>query len=198
MHPARLVTVLAALAIGGCSQNEHHRVDYQALAAETPWKIEQNGSETRSIPLGGGVIRHQDRKDGKVYNLDMDESGLGAVGCVWELYVQIRTDMEICHKEDIEWKTLMSNAINDINSFIVDNSIDDTTRNYLDAVLSDKMSAINKVAASAPKEFIEKACSWNTSMRMLSHLKENGPAEFNYSVRKLLSVPRPPVSMPCL
>ncbi len=85
---------------------------------------EKDGAEIREIHLLSGVSFFETRRGSKESSYSVDRSGLNAVMCIWQLYVDLRTAMDTCPSSaDESLKTELDDAINRINEFIVDNSI---------------------------------------------------------------------------
>ncbi len=163
--------------------------------AQTPWQ-KKNGQETRVIELSGRVELRQYRKNGKISTIGIDKSGHGAVGCAWEVYVEIKLGLEICSVHDDGWGDELSEAIEKIMDFVVANSMTETSRDKLELYISNERNSWLKTSGSRSSDSSIKRCEFATGF--LQHVKNQGRKKFRAHIEKLLSVPRIPVKNPCL
>jgi hypothetical protein len=166
---------LAQSAAGGST------IDFDALAAQPGTEVirsrDPNGDELLELRRAGVVIT-QRLHDGKAVKTEtVDRSGKDAVFCVWELWVSLREDFATCYADshaDIHEE--LDSDIEAINRFIVANDIFATSMDQIQA-------RIDQQHAGYQAEI-----SKQTPARIRMHRK----------IVDVLSIPRPPVSNPCL
>jgi hypothetical protein len=107
--------------------------DFDQLAerpgAEVTRSTSIDGSEHTTIRLPGGVSITRITRDGKSRYLEMDESGRGAVMCIWEIYVALLAQMRVCSVADDGFEEELTRALDRMNDFIVANSLSPVTKN---------------------------------------------------------------------
>jgi hypothetical protein len=166
-------------------------VDFDAIAAlpgaQTTTTKSTDGSEVTEVKLPNGVVFHRERRNGETSTYGADLSGHGAVMCAWRIYNGLAAALESCPEYRNEpLKADLADAIDRINDFIVANSLSPVTK-----------AELERTAAAAMKENVPRLCQ---SGDLAGMLKSAGLAHdrFMSSVADLLSIPRPPVTNPCL
>lgn len=192
----RIAAALAVIALTACANEVQPRAEFETLAAQTPWKVE-NGRETRDMALHGVAIS-QERIGDRVNTLTIDQSGHGAVMCSWKVYAAVLMWAELCQPEEKEWQGHLSTALERINAFIVANNLTPITKQEMEARLAKELSPVRDGRNAMPAQAVEKACRNNRDAgKMFGDLKRNGYGRLQAEVDKLLSVPRPPALNPC-
>lgn len=194
--PRRTVAILLlALTLAACTQSDRPRTDVEALFAQTPWKTEKDGTETREIALGGGVVVDQEKHGEKVETVEMDKSGHGAVLCARLIYGSSLEWLELCDPSDDIWRRDLVGALQRIDDFIVANSLTPVTKQELDAEIDNRVNRIRNERPSWTTAQIDKVCG---GASLFKSIKKEGREKFLAYINDLLSVPRPPVLNPCL
>jgi hypothetical protein len=186
--------LLLALILTACTPGTRLRPDFEALAEQTPWRME-SGIERREIVLGGGVVAYQKRNGEKVETLEMDESGHGAVLCAREIYRSSLENLELCFPDEDDWRKDFTTALDRIDKFIVENDPAPVAQRDLEADTYKTVNRIREERSSWTAAQIDKACK---GASMFRSIMQQGHEKFRAHIDGLLSVPRPPVLNPCL
>jgi hypothetical protein len=131
----------------------------------------------------------------------MDNSGHGAVMCIWGIYTGLRASLDICpsdNPDDEKLKTALDEAINRINAFIVANSVPPITEATLEDQVNTQVLKTRTKAGSMSKDELTKKCATSDVGKMLDKLRSSPREQLKANVDDLLSVPRLPVINPCL
>jgi hypothetical protein len=194
--------LLTTLFVAGVQANQWSPV-YDALAERPDAKvtdgINDKGEETRRIELSSGVVFSLTRQGDKITAFSADRSGQGAVLCAWAIYVEVRAHIEACSPgEDPDFEARLDGAIDKINDFIVENSLEPVPKpQVMDAVEQRKLQ-VKKVMFGQSQEDQRKKCEAGEILSMIKSMKSTPHDAWNAGVTKLLSVKRPPVMNPCL
>ena len=156
--------------------------------------------ETREVRLASGVVFSQTREHGKIVTLENDESGHGAVKCLFGTLVVVKSALDTCrHGQDADLMSQLDDALERTGDFIVANSLVPTSKEDLRAEI-DKATAAAKAAQSQVSAAQVKAyCESGDGAKMVAWVesilwREN----FKKSLDDTLSVPRPAVTNPCM
>jgi len=152
------------------------------------------GTERRYIRLKSGIVIDQIRKGTDVSSHPWDTSGLGAVMCTWETYVEVKAGLSACQTEKYaDVLKDLDQALDMINDFVVANSLSPVAKSQLEADIEERTK---HALESQPSN---SACPHQELVILFADRLIAMPAdEFWKSVEKMLSVPRPPVMNPCL
>jgi len=119
-----------------------------------------------------------------------DRSGKGAVMCMWGIYVAMLAIGDKCSfEEDVAFTDELRSSIKQINAFIAENSHRHPITKAQVGVETEKLL---KQYESAPG-----ICRGDLTP-MYGYLRQQGPVALKASTKALLSVPREPVTNPCL
>jgi len=146
-----------------------------------------------------GVVFTRVRRGDKVQTLSEDRTGLGAVACVWHLQVAIKSFLDVCfpdQHQDI--KAEVSNAIDQINEFIIANSLAHDTQAGLDAAISAEAAKARTAISNIPADQVKERCELSHMASALKWFERTTRESRDQSIKELLSVPRPPVINPCI
>ncbi|MGJ5029075.1 hypothetical protein ACQR1I_19710 [Bradyrhizobium sp. HKCCYLS2038] len=190
----RFATVLVlsfAISLASYAAAAAQGVSFDAIAAWPGAQIttttNNDGSEVKVVKLPNGVVFRQERRNGKTLTFGNDTSGHGAVMCSWNIYVIVAAALEICPEFRNEpLKTDLAGAIDMINDFIVANSLSAVSK-----------AELEQRAASVRKD-VPQLCRSDSVAGMIKAFGSMSHDKFTTSVADLLSVPRPPVTNPCL
>ena len=189
---------LLAVILAACAQVDSPAAEFETLQAETLWKAE-NGHETRTIVLSGGIVVSQDREGGKISSVEMDRSGHGAVLCAWQLFIDQKLILEACPGDDIDWAQEFSTAVDRTNDFIIANSFDRPTKQQLEDHIAQRLAGYTQKLATMSTADAERTCrNMRAAPKAMKIFKAMGHEKFRAYVDDLLSVPRLPVLVPCL
>lgn len=157
------------------------------------------GVEFRNIRLENGITVHQTRKKGRVSSFPVDNSGHGAVMCVWFIYNSIKATLQTCQDEKYQGVIKrLEHAVSRINHFIVENSLTPTSLEQLEEQArryGERQSSIKQTNKSGE---VQKSCPDKGMAHFVNEMQNLSETAFNKRIDDLLSVPRPPVSNPCL
>jgi len=154
-------------------------------------KVSADGT---SLQFPGGVTISDRGKFG------VDNSGHGAVLCAWEEYLGVKKMTQLCASTgDKAFNARINKAIERINDFIVANSLSPITKGDLEQQAEALLGQVYpSPRGAAQKEAVHKECTTGDFIHIIATYKSISPEDFNHHVDDLLSVPRPPVTAPCL
>ena len=125
--------------------------------------------------------------DGRVAR--SDNTGKGAVMCLWAIYEAARVAGDDCAKgSDADFRTELSRAIGQVDRFIIRNSSAPITPADLDR---------RRAAAAAQLRAQGPVCK-GAAYGMYTGLRDRGAAALRAGTDDALSIPREPVMNPCL
>lgn len=169
---------------------------------DQPGTVVDPGSKSnqRSIRLKSGVVINQVRNGNHVSSTAIDDSGYGAVGCAWIIYVSIKAELVTCkNNNDADVVAELDRAIGKINDFIVKNSVPPITKTQLEEQILRQVKEIEKNKAQIIEDTgAKQECPNRNVAQFVDNFRQRPRDEFRQSIDKMLSVPRPPVSNPCL
>jgi hypothetical protein len=173
---ARLMALALIVAVGACSGDTPPEA-----VVPVPPAVASDDPSAEHLP--GGITTHYSETD----NVEVDESGHGAVLCAWSIYVGILYVGKTCFPDDKETHSLLSGEITRIDRFIMKNS--PTTREQIERAKAE-MPYFDKPAK----------CGDGRDAWLQALFKGYGadPQSLRAEVDDLLSVPRKPVMSPCL
>jgi predicted transcriptional regulator len=155
-----------------------------ASATET---TDAGGHVSEEVRLPSGVL-FMKTEQGIV---GIDQSGRGAVLCLWQIFIAILGTLDNCPAgEEPLLKNELTDAIDRINKFIVENSLDPVTREQVDQAVIQQRAASRAKPRWIPPSEIGRACRSEEVAEKLRSVR----AETD----KLLGLSRPPVLNPCL
>jgi len=130
---------------------------WDALAQRPDTKVTDGvnlqGEETRRIELSSGVVFSLTRHGDKITSFESDISGHGAVRCAWEIYVTVRAHVQACSSgEDPDLEAELDCAIDQINDFIVENSLVPITKPQLMEAVEQRKLEVKKAMIALPHE----------------------------------------------
>ncbi len=189
------------LAHPGIGHSESWNTPYDSLfeqsGAEVTTSTLEDGTEMRRLMTPGDVEVTQYRKGEKVRTVATDKSGLGAVRCVWGFYIEIKMSLDACSNlENPEVSERLGVAINRINKFISKNWFDQISIEQLEDSIENRVIKFhehNNVSSGTGLQ-----CQNRDIQHIINLIEELPDGEFERGIDKLLSVPRLPVSNPCL
>jgi hypothetical protein len=178
-------------------------IDFEALATQPGTELtrshDANGDEILELHRGGVVIT-QRFHDGKAVKTEtVDRSGKDAVFCVWELWVSLREDFATCYPDshpDIHEE--LDSDLEDINRFIVANDIFGTSMDQIQARIDQQHAGYEAEISKQTPARIRISCRSGNRARALDSLIRIGSLRLHRKIADVLSIPRPPVSNPCL
>jgi len=159
-----------------------------------------DGTETKNIQLPSGVsflVSHA--KNGGIGVTGIDNSGHGAVMCVWSIYVALSVALDVCDSTpDPAVKAALSDAIRQMDEFIIKNSLTPVSQAELDARKAGERTKGLAVISGLSKDDASRKCASGDISKMLAAFKTAPAGKLKAEIANLLSVPRPPVMNPCL
>ena len=183
------------LVLGACTQADPRPLSLETLAVQpgtqvTKW-TEPNGSEVVEIRRGGVVITRTTQGE-----LAEDESGYGAIMCARAFLLYARGAIETCgSSDDASLKAYLDGAIDEVDDFIVANSLKPITKSELAGQVAKDLNTLKVQIQSLPAGVRQKRCEGSDEWRKA----RDWAAELTNGryIRDLLSMPRPPVANPC-
>jgi len=161
--------------------------------------VNQKGDETRRIELSSGVVFSLTRQGDRITAFSSDLSGHGAVLCTWAIYVEVRAHIEACSPgEDPDFEARLDDAIDKINGFIVESSLEPVTKPQLMDAIQQRKLQTKRAMSGQSQEDQRKRCEADGASSMVKSLKSMPHNAWVAGLTKLLSVKRPPVMNPCL
>jgi hypothetical protein len=129
---------------------------------------------------------------------DWDQTGKGAVLCLYEIYLGVQAATRMCGWERTKSDDAMDRGIAATEAFIAKNA---TIPSTLDHVEELKQSAAEAKVLS--KDGAAERCrrdpgNRGSSIEFMYMLRTRPPAEIDASFAEMLSLPREPVMNPCL
>jgi hypothetical protein len=150
--------------------------DRFAIAAEEPKPPAGASPPIDTLHVPGGTIQS-------------DRTGKGAVLCVWMIYAEVQATGQTCFKgQDQAFQAELDSSIKRIDAFIIKNSSRPVTQAGLDA---------RKAQGRQQLGAIKNLCT-SGAAQMYQALRAGGPDKLRASTTDLLSIPREPVTNPCL
>jgi hypothetical protein len=144
---------------------------------------------------GSGVDRSESTLNGIMTKRDgtnlvkIDQSGKGAVLCALGIFELVRAVGSKCHKgQDSEFQNEIDRSINRIDQFIITNSVTPITQDEIVA----KRAAGDHILYSHPG-----ICVGDVA-RLYDSMRDGGAEGVRARTSDLLSIPREPVTNPCL
>ncbi len=169
----------------------------QALSAQ-PGVVVTQGSEGGAAYTEwkkSGVFFRRQRRGSKDEWIGNDESGHGAVICSWMIYVTLRASLNDCPADRfVDLRADLDQGITAMEAFILANSVTPTTVAELRARAAIEDARTRAAARSSGP----RVCAAGDVGQMITAFDSVGGPARREMVDKLLSVPRWPVSNPCL
>ncbi len=164
----------------------------ERLAAQPGTQATRNKAGEIIELLRGGVSVGQ--------MVSIDNSGHGAVLCGWEMLIELRNELDTCGPgQRADLRNALDQEIDDINRFIVSNSLDPVTLEQVKAGVASLTESYRQQLNSFSPEMIKKECMPGGKLsQLLSAYDGITVPEQRKVIEDLLSVPRPPVLAPCL
>jgi hypothetical protein len=181
------LTMVLALCVGPLAADPLKLVDYEALFAANPDAVE-NVSEVRSILRVGDVTVLHDTTEARPYT-GLDESGEGAVGCFVSILSTIESALQACDANlPAEQAAIQATYLDEALDFYAANALPATTRAEVDARFADLVASQ-----------IEGALPYCQNLDVVTNLADRiFTADSRDEITGMMSVPRLPVSNPCL
>lgn len=193
---ALLVTACLVVSSGGVAQPSDDALA-QALSTQPGVAITQGGEGETAYTewRKEGVFFRRERHGSKEQWIGDDESGHGAVICSWMIFVTLRAALNECPADRfVDLRADLDQGVTAMEAFIVANSVLPTTVAELRAkAAAEAARTRNAVPSSGPR-----ACPTGDVGNMIAAFEDMGRPARREMVDKLLSVPRWPVSNPCL
>ena len=165
--------------------------------AEVVSDVDGNGAERRRVLLPNDVEITQTRKGDRITTFAVDMSGLGAVHCVWMIYVEVAAGYQSCTQfENAPGVERVETALSRIEAFMAANSYGLMTREALADARLKRIARTRSRSKLAPGERSD--CSKGDLLAFVSSIDKQDDRAFFAGVDKVLSVPRFPASAPCL
>jgi hypothetical protein len=121
--------------------------------------------------------------------VQIDNSGKGAVLCIWSIYDAVRLVGRECHAgQDAAFQAELEQSIARIDDFIIANSTSPVSKEQLDARRAQGLRGL-QVRGSI--------CAGGAE-QLYQMLRRSGPEAIRAQTADLLSIPREPVMNPCL
>lgn len=193
---AIIATAMLAASVAGAEPPLGDALD-QALSAQ-PGVVVTHGSESGTTYTEwkkNGVFFRRQRRGSKDEWIGDDESGHGAVLCSWMIYVTLRAALNDCPADRfVDLRADLDQGVTAMEAFIVANSVTPTTVAELRGKAATEEARTRAAASSSGP----RVCAAGGVGQMITAFDRMGQPARREAVDKLLSVPRWPVSNPCL
>lgn len=121
--------------------------------------------------------------------VQVDNSGKGAVLCIWSIYDAVRLVGRECHAgQDAAFQAELEQSIARIDDFIIANSKHPVSKEQLDARRAQGLRGLQMHGS---------ICA-GSAEQLYQMLRRGGPEALRAQTADLLSIPREPVMNPCL
>ena len=194
------LAIIATATLAGSAVRADQPLDdsfAQALSAQ-PGVVVTHGSESGAAYTEwkkNGVFFRRQRRGSKDEWIGDDESGHGAVMCSWMIYVTLRAALNDCPADRfVDLRADLDQGLVAMEAFIVANSVTPTSV----AELRGKAAAEEVRRRAAVPSSGPRVCASGEVGTMITAVNGMGGQARREMVDKLLSVPRWPVSNPCL
>ena len=157
------------------------------------------GHELRQVRLPGGVVFSEVWVGKDYYITGSDESGHGAVMCIWTIHATRLAMLEVCPSSDLSpWKAELASALDKIDDFIVSNNLTPISEESLRERREELVDGLRGEVARMTPPDVERACRSGSVEEMLGPLRSMSVENFRADLEQVLAVPRPPVMNPCI
>jgi hypothetical protein len=147
------------------------------------------GEEVIEIQRGGVIITQEGKRV-----TGIDHSGKGAILCLRMFALTFRETIYACGTD--EEKAAIDGVIDNIDDFVVLNSLDKITKDDLERDSRERLARIKDYVLGVPPELQMARCQTVKDLpairEWLRDLVDGG------KLHEMLSVPRPPVMAPCI
>ena len=198
LSAAATFALLCSAALG---QSIQTLPDIDRLAAEPGAEVvrDTNGAVAAVTLQRNGVSIRSTRQSGQVRTVGVDQSGHGAVLCLWRIYIQARSSLDLCLPNQYpELRREMDGTIGRINNFIAANSLVPISAQAVAAAIAAQDAAIKTQLQAMGPGGLAKVCAAPAATQLATALAHQSQAERQRFVADLVSVPRPPVMNPCM
>ena len=178
---------------------------WKKLAIRSDVKISiDKKTNLRTAHFSGGVIVNETKKGGTI---GIDNSGHGAILCIWTIYTHMKNMSDICSPDSKNiFKKMIDNYIDKINDFIAVNSLSPITKVQLEEQIKKKFLVLKERTDKMTKKQFGKQCSSYDFVQIMKNKTSTmSPKELktyieksNNSIDNSLSLIRPAVGNPCL
>lgn len=196
---AGLIFAATASALGDYAPTQ---AQLDAIAAKPGTLIEtttEGEGKTIRITRNQVATTLKQSADGQWSETSADNSGHGAVMCIWMIYVELRAEIDLCHLSGQEaLRADLDASIGRINNFVVANSLFPITKEQVDANAARRLELLRAEIEKLPAATRRNRCESGDGRQMISAFGAQSHADRIKSVDQLLSEPRPPAYNPCL
>jgi hypothetical protein len=193
------------LSVVARAETELSEADIDALAQQPGTEVTRTQEgDTQSIQIHrAGVVVSIQRKGNQTQTVGQDNSGHGAVLCMWKFYIGFRQGLNQCFPGQYpEFREDLDYAIGAMNDFIVANSLSPTSKAEVEAAVAALEARGQKQfddgRAQLGAEELQKRCGASNFGQMIVKMTEMTREQRRRQIVELLSVPRPPVMNPCI
>jgi hypothetical protein len=181
MRRLLVASALVAAFAGGCTSGSSEKPPSGSLLGEGSPGIVVDSEFDRVERRPDGIVV---RRNAQNLSVEIDQSGHGAVGCAWMIYVTLEQYGEACAPGDAETHAMLAEAVGRIDRFVMENG----------PATPDEIAAGKKRLSDQAGHY--RSCGGDLAS-MYAGLPRD-PAALRKSIDDLLSVPRKPVINPCL
>ena len=196
-----LAIALACMGPAAHAQLVQTLPDIDHLAAEPGAQVTRNKvGEVETVELQrAGVMIRSTRQGGKVQVTEEDRSGHGAVLCIWSIYIELRSSLDVCFQGKYPGLRVdLDGAIGAMNGFIAANSLAPLSAEAVGTAVTAHEAAAQAAAANTAPGRLPRMCDSPDLGQMAAMMARASHDDMQKTVTDLLSVPRPPVMNPCL
>jgi hypothetical protein len=203
--PFVALALLLSVAAQAQSQPDLSDADIDTLATQPGTEVtrtQEGDTQIIEIRRAGVVITIRHKGD-KADSVGQDNSGHGAVLCMWRLYISFRQGLNLCFLSQYpEFKEDLNYAVGAMNDFIAANSLAPTSKEEVEAAVATLDERAKKqgdeATAQLGGEEFQRRCTSRDFGRGIVKMAEMTREQRRRQISDLLSVPRPPVMNPCM
>ena len=188
-NPFKKLALFTLLLLPVSSAFAYDEAFWESIAKRPDVEIKTEVDGSRTAHFKGGVRIYESGKE-------VDDSGLGAVRCNWDIYISVNAALDACapgtKSAHIDY------AIEKTKAFIIANNLTPITAAELDAEIAKKLEVTKTEIAKASEERREQLCSQSMPIMYEKSISALPLDQFKQSIDAGLAVPRPPVSKPCM
>ncbi len=181
------LAIIAALCAGPALADPLDLIDYAGLFADNPDKVQVVSAARQVLQLDNITILHDSNEEQQYTGLD--ESGEGAVGCFVTILATIESALQACEVSlPDEQAAIQATYLNEALSFYAENAVPAASRE----TVQERFDAL--VASQ-----IEGARPYCSNLNVVTNLADQiFTADSRAEIEGMMSLPRLPVSNPCL
>jgi hypothetical protein len=192
-----MVVLFVVASIGGAAAQSDSLDELAKRPGAEILKRSPDGSRVLALQINGVKFWIDSTPGSEPSVLSWDDSGHGAILCVWEIVVGTKVAADVCSPEEFsDLSKVLGEDIEALNDFIVANSLTPTTKADLKADYDQRMQRMK--ASIRPGGDNCHYMRSNFIEPMAQQLRSTSRDVVDRSLKASLAALRPPVMNPCL